>query len=55
MESRKESLLKFLECIEEKEVIIKEKNAESMMSTPEKNIPPINPQVRDSVHLGNML
>jgi hypothetical protein len=47
MESRKESLLKFLESIEEKEVIIKEKKAESMNSAPERNIPPINPQVRD--------
>jgi len=45
MESRKESLLKFLESIEEKEVIIREKRAESMNSPPEKDIPPINPQI----------
>ena len=46
MESRKESLLKFLESIEEKEVISREKTAESMNYLPEKDIPPINPQVR---------
>ena len=45
MESRKESLIKFIESIEEKEVIIKEKNAENTTYLPEKNIPPINPQV----------
>merc|ERR1740124_643879 len=45
MESRKESLLKFLESIEEKEVISKERRAESMSSLPDNNIPPINPQI----------
>ncbi|KAL5255527.1 hypothetical protein ACHWQZ_G010931 [Mnemiopsis leidyi] len=45
METRKQSLLKFLESIEEKEVISREKAAESMSYLPEKDIPPINPQI----------